>query len=102
MSKSKCLTCGQEYFPRQHNQRFCCKACNDVHYNAERRRAMELLRSQTYFGRELMSAAEGKGSIVQVGGIGGALPAPNWAVDPTGTEPALGIDIEAVPEEARR
>jgi hypothetical protein len=73
MSKTKCLTCEEEFFPRQYNQRFCCKACNDAHYNAERSRAMELLRAQTFLDR-----------------------------DPVPTEPPLGIDIETVPEEARQ
>lgn len=104
MVKQKCEYCGELYLPRQHNQRFCGSVCATAYHQAERRRAVELLRSQTYYGRELVGAAEAGGRYAAVGAVnlGGPLPVSNWSHDPTGTEPPLGVDIETVPEEARR
>lgn len=100
----RCEQCREEYLPRQANQRFCSRTCSDEWHTSERRRAVEALRASTYFGRELMAAAESKDGVAQVGAVrfGEALPVPAHLHDPCVTEPPLGVDINEVPEEARR
>jgi len=104
MPKVKCDFCGNLYLQDRATQRFCSKQCSDRWWAAERRRGIEALRASTYFGREYVAAAEAGGRYAQVGAenFGEPLPGANWSRDPTGTEPPLGVDIETVPEEARR
>ncbi len=88
---NNCIQCGDEYISRQRNQRFCCAVCANAWHSAERRRGVELLRSQTYFGRAAVEAAENAGRYAAVGAVnlGGPLPAPEWTRDPTGQEPPI-------------
>ncbi|WP_166145410.1 hypothetical protein [Methylosinus sp. RM1] len=91
MVKQKCEYCGDEYSPRQHNQRFCGSVCSNAYHQAERRRAVELLRSQTYYGRELVGAAEAGGRYAAVGAVnlGGPLPLAAHQRDPVPAEPTI-------------
>jgi hypothetical protein len=41
-----CDHCGEPFIPREAKQRFCCKACNDAWWVAERSRAMAAYRQQ--------------------------------------------------------
>ena len=83
---NKCIKCNEEYLPRQRNQRFCCSVCALAWHADERREALELLRGQTYFGRALVEAGSGRFASVGAVALGGPLPAPDWAHDPTGPE----------------
>jgi hypothetical protein len=100
MPKKQCEQCGEEYLPRQHNQRFCGRTCSDAHYRDECRRGIELLRSQTYSGRVLAEAADAPGRFAAVGAVafGGPLPVADCSRDPVPREPPLGIDVEATPD----
>lgn len=42
---NKCEHCGETYFPRQRNQRFCGSVCAIAWHQDERRRGIELLRN---------------------------------------------------------
>ncbi len=88
---SKCEHCGDEYNKRQHSQRFCGSVCANSWHMDERRRAIELLRDKTYFGRALAEAAESGGRYAAVGPVSfdGPLPAAAWARDPAGQEPPI-------------
>lgn len=44
---NRCEYCGEKYYRRQHNQRFCGSLCAGAWHQDERRRAIELLRRQT-------------------------------------------------------
>ena len=83
-----CDYCGNEYQRRQHNQRFCGSVCANSWHADERRRAIELLRGQTYFGRALAEATESGGRYAAVGPviIDAPLPIAAWARDPAGQE----------------
>lgn len=39
-----CEQCGGEFEPREAKQRFCCRACSDEWYQAERRQAVKAFR----------------------------------------------------------
>lgn len=88
---NKCNQCEDEYIPRQRNQRFCCTICANAWHAGERRRGVELLRSQTYHGRVIVEAAETPGRYAAVGAVtlSDTLPAPEWTRDPTGPEPPI-------------
>ncbi len=92
-----CDYCGKPFIPRQYNQRYCDRACSIAWQGDERRIALERLRS-TYFGRAMMDSSDPAKPIVTASGRDTGIAAPNWSRDPTGPEPPLGIDIEAVPD----
>ena len=91
MAKRRCDHCGAEFFPRQAEHRFCSTVCKDAYHTDERRRAIDLLRSSSYYGRELVGASENADRYAAVGAVNleGALPAPAWSHDPVGQEPAI-------------
>ena len=96
----KCEYCSDEYHPRQYNQRFCCTACTNAWHTDARRRGVDLLRSNTYFGRALAEAAESGGRDAAVGPVSfdGPLPVAAWARDPAGQEPPIVGDGPTVGE----
>jgi hypothetical protein len=91
--KRQCEYCGTEYVARQADQRFCNTTCGQHWWRDERRRGIELIRSQTYYGMTLVEAAENQGRYAAVGAEQlSPLPAPGWSRDPTGTEPPIEGD----------
>lgn len=98
MNKARCQQCNEVYLPRRYDQRFCCKQCSDAWWAAERTRAIELLRSQTYYGRTLVEAAENPDKYAAVGAeqlapFPVAVPWPDGdepPIDGTGEGPILG------------
>ena len=42
---SKCEQCGDDFIPRQADQRFCNRVCSSIWHSEERRRAIELWRT---------------------------------------------------------
>ncbi len=85
--KRTCEQCGNTYFARQDNQRFCGTPCSNAFHQDERRRGIELIRSQTYYGRTLVEAAENQGRFAAVGAEQLAPFPVARQIDPCGPEP---------------
>ncbi len=59
MSEQQCDECGSAFRPRQHNQRFCCRACSDDWHSDERRRGIDILRNRhEWTGQDLLDSIE--------------------------------------------
>ena len=43
---SRCEVCGREMIKLHPAQRYCCRACSDEYFMAERRQAVEYFRAQ--------------------------------------------------------
>lgn len=105
----KCERCGDDFVPYVGRQRFCCRACSDAWFQSERKEAVERYRQQqadeprTYF-----EIAQGESKTSDAASVTGAssrpyghdLPAPAYGSDPTGPEPSLGVDVNALPDMA--
>ena len=46
MTEARCDHCNQPFTPREAKQRFCCRACSQEWWQAERSRALEFYRHQ--------------------------------------------------------
>lgn len=52
----------------------------------------------SYFAKEAVSSDPNAPALVGAAAFGPKLPAPTWSHDPTGKEPPLGEDINALPD----
>lgn len=113
MDNRACNYCSQPFVPREAKVRFCSADCRVAYHDEERREGVARLR-QERASEPSTYHAHAQANADTLGGrwamqpkadpstqSSPPLPVPNWAHDPVGTEPPLGLRVDDLPPEAR-